>query len=93
MLKQVSSDRRNLDGEIDFTSFSDEYPEVGILEISERAIFLINDGQHRKTAYTSFDFLTLKRLYVSSILKYSLFVNQHLYFSSHIRNVPPSSGA
>ena len=40
----------SVDGEIDFTSFSDEYPEVGVLEISERAIFLINDGQHRKTA-------------------------------------------
>ena len=40
----------SVDGKIDFTSFSDEYPEVGILEISDKATFLINDGQHRKTA-------------------------------------------
>lgn len=40
----------SVDGRIDFTPFSDKYPEVGILEISERATFLINDGQHRKTA-------------------------------------------
>ena len=40
----------SVDGKIDFTSFSDEYPEVGILEISDKATILINDGQHRKTA-------------------------------------------
>ena len=40
----------SVDGKVEFIAFSEEYPEVGILEISDKATFLINDGQHRKTA-------------------------------------------
>lgn len=40
----------SVDGKVEFKAFSEEYPEVGILEISDNATFLINDGQHRKTA-------------------------------------------
>lgn len=40
----------SVDGNIRFIPFLDEYSEMGLLEISDEAIFLINDGQHRKTA-------------------------------------------
>lgn len=40
----------SVDGKVEFIAFSEEYPEVGLLEISDKATFLINDGQHRKTA-------------------------------------------
>lgn len=40
----------SVDGQIKFIPFSDEYQDLGILEISDEATFLINDGQHRKKA-------------------------------------------
>lgn len=42
----------SVDGTMEFTSFSDDFPENGTLEISDCATFLINDGQHRKSAIT-----------------------------------------
>ena len=39
----------SIDGEFKFRA-SKEYPDVGVLEISMVAKFLINDGQHRKAA-------------------------------------------
>lgn len=39
----------SIDGEFKFRA-SKEYPDVGVLEISMDAKFLINDGQHRKAA-------------------------------------------
>ena len=36
----------SVDGTMEFTSFSDDFPENGTLEISDCATFLINDGQH-----------------------------------------------
>lgn len=40
----------SVDGQILFRPFVDENPDSGMLEISEDATFLINDGQHRKSA-------------------------------------------
>ncbi len=40
----------SVDGTVKFSSFSDNFPENGILEIADNATFLINDGQHRKCA-------------------------------------------
>ncbi|RAZ40120.1 DNA sulfur modification protein DndB, partial [Klebsiella oxytoca] len=38
----------SIDGEFKFTPFMDT--DVGILEVDMEAVFLINDGQHRKAA-------------------------------------------
>lgn len=38
----------SIDGEFKFTPFMDT--DVGIFEVDMEAVFLINDGQHRKAA-------------------------------------------